>query len=181
MQLRLRHLLQIAMMAVIICVMGLLPPIPVGFIPVPIILQNMGIMLAGALLGGRRGLLAVLVVMLLGICGIPGGVSPLTVLVSPTGGYIMAYPLAALLIGVTVHHFGVMTTFWRQLLLVMLCGVLLIDGLGTLWLAHISHMALGKAIVANLVFWPGDTLTAIGTVIITHICSRTQRLQDLFQ
>ena len=41
----------IAMMTAIIIVLGFVPPIPLGFIPVPIVLQNMGIMLAGAILG----------------------------------------------------------------------------------------------------------------------------------
>ena len=43
-----RDLLYIAMMTTILVILGFIPAIPLGFIPVPIVLQNLGIMLAGA-------------------------------------------------------------------------------------------------------------------------------------
>ena len=49
----------VAMMIAIIAILGAVPGIPLGFIPVPIILQNMGIMIAGELLGPRLGTIAV--------------------------------------------------------------------------------------------------------------------------
>lgn len=42
-------------MTAIIILLGLFPPIPVGFIPTPIVMQNLGIILAGILLGGSGG------------------------------------------------------------------------------------------------------------------------------
>ena len=49
-----RDLLYIAMMATILVILGFIPGIPLGFIPVPIVLQNLGVMLAGVLLGWKK-------------------------------------------------------------------------------------------------------------------------------
>ena len=49
-----RDLLYIAMMATILVILGFIPAIPLGFIPVPIVLQNLGVMLAGVLLGWKK-------------------------------------------------------------------------------------------------------------------------------
>ena len=48
-----------AFMTAFIIILGFLPGIPIGFIPVPIILQNMGIMMAGGLLGPKYGTISV--------------------------------------------------------------------------------------------------------------------------
>ena len=80
----------IAMMIAIIIALGFIPGIPLGFIPVPIILQNMGIMLAGALLGPKRGFLAVLIFLLLVALGLPvlsGGHGNMAVFIGPSAGY----------------------------------------------------------------------------------------------
>lgn len=55
----------IALMVALLIVLGFIPGIPLGFIPVPIVLQNLGVMLAGALLGSRKGFLAVAIFLLL--------------------------------------------------------------------------------------------------------------------
>ncbi len=55
-----RDLLYIAMMATILVILGFIPGIPLGFIPVPIVLQNLGVMLAGVLLGWKKGSLSIL-------------------------------------------------------------------------------------------------------------------------
>ena len=47
------------MMVAMIAILGAVPGIPLGFIPVPIVLQNMGIMIAGELLGPKLGTIAV--------------------------------------------------------------------------------------------------------------------------
>ena len=84
----------IAMMTAIIIVLGFVPPIPLGFIPVPLVLQNMGIMLAGAILGSKRGFLSVIIFLLLVAVGLPlmtGGRGGVAVFVGATAGYIYAH------------------------------------------------------------------------------------------
>lgn len=61
----------IALMVALLIVLGFIPGIPLGFITVPIVLQNLGVMLAGALLGSRKGFLAVAIFLLLVAIGAP--------------------------------------------------------------------------------------------------------------
>ena len=154
----------IAMMTAIIIVLGFVPPIPLGFIPVPLVLQNMGIMLAGAILGSKRGFLSVIIFLLLVAVGLPlmtGGRGGVAVFVGATAGYIYAYPFAAALIGYGLKRFSY-ANFWLELLIVWTVGVIFIDVLGAVGLT----MPFMKALIANLVFIPGDTIKALVVVLI---------------
>lgn len=66
-----RDLVLISLFAAIIIALGLLPPITLGFIPVPITAQSLGVMLAGVVLGAKRGTLAVLLTILIAAIGLP--------------------------------------------------------------------------------------------------------------
>lgn len=158
----------IAMMTAIIIVLGFVPPIPLGFIPVPLVLQNMGIMLAGAILGSKRGFLSVIIFLLLVAVGLPlmtGGRGGIAVFVGATAGYIYAYPFAAALIGYELKKFS-HSNFWLELLIVWVVGVIFIDILGAIGLTAIAHMPFIKALISNLVFIPGDTIKALVVVLI---------------
>src|SRR5215218_2077423 len=80
--------------------------IPLPFSPVPFTLQVLAVILSGLLLGPRYGALAQVVYVLLGAVGVPvfaqfsGG---LGVVLGPTGGYILSYPLAAAVAGLAAH------------------------------------------------------------------------------
>ena len=81
-----RNTVYVAVFAAMIAAMGLVPPITLGVIPVPITLQTLGVMLAGAMLGPWRGSLASLVVIVLSVAGLPllaGGRGGLGVLLGP--------------------------------------------------------------------------------------------------
>ena len=76
--------------------------IPLPFSPVPFTLQVLAVILSGLLLGPRHGALSQVVYVLVGAVGVPvfaqfsGG---LGVVLGPTGGYILSYPLAAAIAG----------------------------------------------------------------------------------
>jgi biotin transport system substrate-specific component len=79
--------------------------VPVPFSPVPITLQPLAVLAVGGLLGGAAGLGALLLYIGLGLVGLPvfaGGGSGLPRLLGPTGGYLLAFPVAAWLTGVLV-------------------------------------------------------------------------------
>ena len=68
----------------------------------PITLQTFAVLLSGAVLGMRRGFLAVLLYVVAGAAGLPifsGGAAGLAVLTGPTAGYLIGFPLAAGLCG----------------------------------------------------------------------------------
>ena len=96
---RLKLMVYSSMMATLMAV-GAYIAIPVG--PVPIVLQNLFVMLAALLLGGRWGFISVCVYLLAGAVGLPvfaGGTGGLGKFVGPTGGYLIGFAIAAYLIG----------------------------------------------------------------------------------
>ena len=87
----------IALMAALIALCAWIS-VPLG--PVPFTMQTFGIFAALGLLGGRRGTLAFLIYLLLGIVGLPvfsGFSAGAGVLFGATGGYLLGYLAAALL------------------------------------------------------------------------------------
>lgn len=110
--------------------------IPLPFSPVPITGQTCGVLLAGALLGSRRGALCLLTYLAEGVAGLPlfaGGAMGLAYLFGPTGGYLFSFPVAAYLTGRLAEQ------GWdRQIttnFLAMLLGNAVIYAVGLPWLA----------------------------------------------
>ena len=135
--------------------------VPLPFSPVPITGQTFGVLLTGALLGPRLGVLAMLFYLIEGGAGLPffaGGTGGAARLLGPTGGYLAAYPLAAALAG------WLATRGWdrrpQSMLAAMLLGSVVIYTLGTAWLAHFPgiHNALLQGV---LPFLPGDAVKAL--------------------
>src|SRR3990170_4107237 len=76
--------------------------VPLWFTPVPITGQTLGVLLTGAALGSRRGALALLLYLIEGAIGLPvfaGGAAGFARILGPTGGYLLALPLAAGIVG----------------------------------------------------------------------------------
>jgi len=76
--------------------------VPLPFTPVPLTLQNFAVLLVGLVLGSRRGAIALALYLMEGALGLPvfsSGLGGVARLLGPTGGYLMAYPLAAFLSG----------------------------------------------------------------------------------
>ena len=91
-----RDIAYIAVFAALIVALGFFSiPLAAG---VPIVLQNIACILAGLILGPRRGALAVALFLLLGLVGLPvlpGGRTVLSALSGPTVGYFVGYLLSA--------------------------------------------------------------------------------------
>ena len=166
--------LTVVIIAVIV-VMAYIPTIPLGLVPITI--QNIGIMLAGTILGWRHGFLAIVVWLLLAIVGLPvltGGAGGFPAFFGDTAGYIWSYPFAALLIGLTVSTLDRFNkiNFVTILLPILLFGVLLIDFSGAFGLNIVTHMPLSKALLLQLTFIPGDVIKAIVATVITMTLRR---------
>jgi biotin transport system substrate-specific component len=89
-----------ATLAVALCARISIPLMPLT--PVPLTVQNLGVLLVGLLLGSRRGFAAMLLYLVEGAAGLPvfspgpGGIAQL---LGPTGGFLLAYPFVACLAG----------------------------------------------------------------------------------
>jgi biotin transport system substrate-specific component len=143
--------------------------LPLPFTPVPITGQTLGVLLVGAALGSRLGFLALLAYLVEGGLGLPffaGGTGGLAKLLGPTGGYLLAFPLAAGLVGLLVERFGADRSFLKTLL-AMLAGNLLIYALGVPWLgAFLAGVGkypglAGLLSMGMIPFLPGDLVKAV--------------------
>ena len=120
-------------------------------VAVPFTLQPMIVILAGAMLGSRLGAASMMGYLALGVIGLPVfAASPLLPqgaarLLGPTGGYLMAYPIAAFVTGVLVER-GFSRRFMTALV-AMLAGVGVIYAGGLTWLAgaHVTSFSLAVA------------------------------------
>ena len=161
---RTKDMALVALMAAIMVVLGFFPLIELPFVPAPFTSQTLGVMLAGSIIGARRGGLAVLlfvVLVLVGLPVLPGGRGGLGVVLGPTGGFILAYPIGAFVVGVLTER------LWRRYNLgaALLCnavgGALVLYAIGIPWMAVAAGMPLGRAFTGSVVFLPGDAVKVV--------------------
>lgn len=105
------------------------------FTPVPITGQTLGVLLTGALLGPRLGFATMLVYLAEGAMGLPffsSGRGGFAHLMGPTGGYLISFPFAALLVGWLSTRGWDRHYAWTAL--AMLAGSVVIFAMGASWL-----------------------------------------------
>ncbi|MEO9338481.1 biotin transporter BioY [Mesorhizobium sp. SB112] len=168
-----RDLALSALFAAIIIVLGLVPPIPLGIIPVPITLQSMGVMLAGCIIGAKRGALAYAIFVLLVATGLPvlsGGRGGLAIIMGPTGGYILGWIVAAFATGYVAERLvRENQSEWRQLggfvVASIVGGIIVLYAIGTPWVTATAGTPLSAVAYGSLAFIPGDLLKAAITAL----------------
>jgi biotin transport system substrate-specific component len=158
-----RDLAYIALFAAITAVLGLVPAVSVG--PVPITAQTLGVMLAGAILGARRGFLALLLFLVLVAIGLPvlaSGAGGLSVFATPSAGYLISWPIAAGAVGLlTERLWNRYNVAWGTLANVV-GGIVVIYAIGVPVLAFVSALPWGEALwFGAAVFIPGDLIKAV--------------------
>jgi len=142
------------------------PEFRLPWTPVPITAQTFMVLLTGAVLGPRRGFLAMSIYLIEGACGLPffaGGAGGAARLIGPSGGYLVAFPFAALVTGLLAER------AWDRrpitMFFAMLLGSVVIFALG---LAQLSRfVAPGALIGAGLApFIAGDIVKAALAAIV---------------
>ena len=139
-----------ASLVVALCARITIPLMPLT--PVPLTVQNLGVLLVGLLLGSRRGFAALALYLAEGAVGLPvfspigpGGIAQL---LGPTGGFLMVYPFVAFLAGYIFER-GT-KSFLRAAIAGLLAEMLLFAG-GLTWLYAFTH-SLAKAAYLGL-YW----------------------------
>lgn len=181
----------VASFAAFIAVCAILPGIPTPS-GVPITLQTFGVILAGLVLGWRRGGLAALLYVALGLAGLPifaEGTGGLVVLSKPSVGYLLAFPFAAALAGALggialrlaprlqasafaarLGGWAVRTTSaWRYPLLVLAglgASFLTIHPAGIVGLMARLGLSFREALAIDVVYWPGDVLKNLAAAAV---------------
>ena len=138
--------------------------ISIPFIPVPLTLQTLFVLLSGALLK-RYGFLPPLAYLLLGVLNIPvfhNGFSGVGVLLGPTGGFIVGFIPAAAIVGLAYEQERTGIRF-----IGLTTGTLVIYLCGTLWIVSSTGMMVAEALTLGVLpFIPGDILKALGAYLI---------------
>ena len=170
-----RDLALVASFAALIAVLGLPGSVHVFANAVPVTLQTLGVMLAGSILGWKRGALSVLVLLVLVAAGLPllsGGRGGLAVFFGPSAGYLFGWVFGAAVIGWLVQkRLPAYPMRWGGLANVL-------GGIGVVYLvgvpvqAAVTGTSVLVAAAASLVFLPGD---AIKVVIATTVASAVHR------
>lgn len=124
---RLRQIVGVVAFAVLTALSARIS-LPIPGTAVPFSFQPLAVMLAGALLGARLGALSQTVYLVAGIAGLP--VFALGSILAPSGGYLMAYPLAAFMVGL------VMNGRWLR------DSAGLLTGLGVIYLGGFAWLSL---------------------------------------
>jgi len=163
-------MMYVSLFTAIVGVMAFFPPIPIPFIPVPITAQTLGVMLAGGLLGARRGGLSLLIFIMLVAVGAPllaGGRGGLGVLFGPGGGYIFSWPIAAFIIGYLTEKVAHQLVYWKLILINMFGGIFIVYLCGVTYLSILSNLPWGPTFLSSFAFLPGDLVKAFIAGYIT--------------
>jgi biotin transport system substrate-specific component len=140
--------------------------IPLPGTPVPMTLQPLAVLLVGGLLGPELGASALLVYLALGAAGLPVftpyGLPGMARLLGPTGGYLLAYPVAAFAVGKVVGD----RARWGRVTLAALAGLGLIHLGGLTQLLLLTGSAAGAVRLGTLPFLLGDALKLAVAVLI---------------
>lgn len=143
--------------------------IPISISPVPITMQIFAVCMAAAILGSKGGVTSQLIYVLLGIAGVPvfsNFGSGLSTILGPKGGYIISFPVAALVIGLLVEKKVNISVF--SMIAAMIAGLAVCYTIGTAWLGFTLKLTPIKAILVGAGWYlPLDTLKIIIAAFIS--------------
>lgn len=172
-----RDVALVAAFAALICASAYVGAIPVGTAGVPITLQTLTVMLAGCILGPLRGFAAVTLYLALGAVGLPVFAehsSGVGVFAGPSGGYLIAFPLAAALGGFLVKY--VAREHRTRALVVFACSItasiFVIHPLGIVGMMLHFDVSFGQAAAWDMPFWIGDV---VKTSLVAMIAAEVHR------
>lgn len=141
------------LIAVLVLAVSARLEVPVPGSPVPQSLQTMAVVLVGALMGPRRGMMALLAYLVAGAAGLPvfaGGAAGVHQLLGPTGGYLAGFVLGAgvagllganlhnALLGMLLAHAVILGMGWGRLALLL--------GPGDAWVHGVAPFLWGGAV-----------------------------------
>lgn len=153
--------------------------LPLWFTPVPLTLQPFAVLLLGLLLAPRLAAATLIAYLAEGAAGLPVFAPGLTFtggmahLFGPTGGYLFAYPAAAMLISLLYRR---TPRAFSAALASAAIGNLLILVCGAFWLAAFTHISMRTAFgLAIVPFLPGDALKVAAAAAIASGFQRIRR------
>jgi biotin transport system substrate-specific component len=172
-----RDIALVAAFAALISASAYVGAIPVGSAGVPITLQTLTVMLAGCILGPLRGFSAVTLYLALGAVGLPVFAehsSGIGVFTGISGGYLLSFPIAALLGGFLVKY--VARDRRTRAIVVFFCSlaasVLVIHTMGIAGMKLYADVSWREAASWDMPFWIGDL---VKTSLVAMIAAEVHR------
>lgn len=166
-----RNAAMVAVFAGFVAALGLIPAFtPPGF-SVPITAQSLGVMLAGAVLGARRGFASLALFLVLVAVGLPllasrsGGLAPFF---SPSVGFLLAWPVAAYVTGWLTERGGTPYRLPWGVVANIVGGIVVLYAAGIAGIAAVAHLSVGAAAVSTWIFIPGDLVKAVLAALIAR-------------
>lgn len=161
----------IAVFAGFVAALGVVPAFTPPGLSVPITAQSLGVMLAGAILGARRGFAALVLFLALVAVGLPllaGGRGGLGVFVTPSVGFLVAWPVAAFVVGWITERGGVPYRLHWGIVANIVGGIVVLYAAGIAGIAAVAGISVGAAAVSTWVFIPGDLVKAVLAALIAR-------------
>lgn len=153
--------------------------LPLYFTPVPLTLQPFAVLLIGLLLSPRLAAASLVAYLGEGALGLPvfapglASAPGLAHFAGPTAGYLLAYPVAALLISLSYRY---SRRGFVPALLSAALGNVLILAIGCLWMALFMHAAVSLVLTLSVLpFLPGDALKVIAAASLAAGWLRLRR------
>ena len=163
-----------ASLFVALCARITIPLLPLT--PVPLTVQNLGVLLVGLLLGSRRGFVALALYLLEGAVGLqvfnPTGAGGVAQLFGVTGGFLLVYPLVALVAGYVFERGA--KTFARATIAGLLAELLLFAG-GLSWLYGFTHSLARAAYLGLYWFLAAEVMKVMFAAAIATRWRRAER------
>ena len=156
----------IALSAAFIALIALGSWVSVPFFPVPLTLQTLFVLLAGAVMC-RYAVIPVTLYILLGALGLPlfhNGIAGIGILLGPTGGYLIGFIPAALIVGLAYESKAT-----RVHVIGLAMATLIIYAFGIIWLIYSTGMGLAAALAMGMLpFLLGDVIKASAAYMIAQ-------------
>ncbi len=159
-----RDLALIAVFAGVTAALGLIPPIYTPLSPTPLTAQSLGVVLAGAILGGRRGFASQALFLALVALGLPllaGGRGGIGVFFGVTWGFLLGYAVVAGLIGWLTYRAGAPYSIWKGVLINVVLGMGALYAFGIPGMVATGKLTFPAAVAANLPYLPGDLVKCV--------------------
>ncbi|MDR1815995.1 MAG: biotin transporter BioY [Clostridiales Family XIII bacterium] len=160
--------------------------VPLPFTPVPINLALLSVLICGGVLGAKKGAIAMVVYILLGAVGVPmfsGFTGGIGILTGPTGGYIIGYLPAAVIMGLMAQWApktgsaavktgkGIAASLAKGVPAVAACYAL-----GTIWFMISTGTGFAESLLMCVIpFIPGDVLKIIAASVVCEALRRPMK------
>jgi biotin transport system substrate-specific component len=166
-----RDLALVATFTGVVAALGLVPAfLPPGF-SVPITAQSLGVMLAGAVIGARRGFLALLLLLVLVAVGLPLLAGPrggLGVFAGPSVGFLLGWPVAAYVVGWLTERGGATYRLAWGMAANVVGGIVVLYACGIAGLVAVGGLTAHAALVASWIFVPGDLVKVVVAALVAR-------------